>query len=368
MTIANHRQQPGHPERGKVVVVTRLPGALVGIAEVTVEHVVAQCAPAAAVHRHPAAVPADPLQPQVHRVPTRSRREQSVRRAAADPTDTRAAIVLVDEVTQIGAQHPVTHRLFVQQIEIALLIDIRQLRMPCPHLGTLLIETVLSPRVVESIGGHARRRPRRQILHVRRIAQAHGPVLPRLQPQTFNLPGHQHGATEGLRQQSPIVVTQHRNIRQQFANLHFRLRKTGLGRQPCPAKIVCRATIAVHRQQFGAAGHATAVELDPKHGNPFQAKTHRPRGVTGAEFQNKALRPFIHLAFACAVVTKITIEVVVAQHQIGLRTVKKPLILGHCLGTHRQRQQTCKHLHYYCSPIFGRSRSPQLRQPAQTDR
>ena len=250
MTIANHRQQPGHPERGKVVVVTRLPGALVGIAEVAVEHVVAQRAPATAVHRHPAAIPADPLQPQVQRVSARSRREQSVRCATADPTDTRAAIVLINEVPQIGAQHPVTHRLFVQQIEIALLINIRQLRMPRPHLGTLFIETVLSPRVVESVRGHTRRSPRREILHVRRIAQTHGPVLPCLQPQAFNLPGHQHGATEGLRQQSPIVVTQHRNIRQQFANLHFRLRKTRLGRQPCPAKVIGRATIAVHRQQF----------------------------------------------------------------------------------------------------------------------
>ena len=179
---------------------------------------------------------------------TGCRRKQSVCRAAADLADTRTAIVLVDKITEVGAQHPIAYRLFVQHVEIALLIDIRQLRMPHADLRTLLIEAIFRTGIIESVRGHPRRSPGREILHIRRVAQAYSPVLPSLQPQAFNLFGHQHGPAEGLGQQATIVIAQHRNIRQQLANFQLGCRKAGLGRQPRTTKIVGCAPITVHRQ------------------------------------------------------------------------------------------------------------------------
>ncbi|MNN91482.1 hypothetical protein D3C81_2096040 [compost metagenome] len=54
-------------------------------------------------------------------------RQQRIPGTALDVADTRLAIFLVDEVSQVGTQHPVAHRLLVQQVEVALLIDVFEL-------------------------------------------------------------------------------------------------------------------------------------------------------------------------------------------------------------------------------------------------
>ena len=292
-------------------------------------------------------------------------RKQAIGRVAADLTDAGTAIILVNEVTKIGPQHPVADRLLVQQIEIALLVDIFQLRMPQPHLGALLIETVLGTRVIEAVGGYPRRSPGRKILHIRRVAQADRSVLTRLQPQPFDLFGDQHGTAESLRQQAAIVVAQQRNIRQQLTELQLRSGKARFRRNPGTAEIVSGATVIVYRQQFRTAGQPAAVQLDPEHGYPLQTKAHRPRGVARVELENKTLRPLIHLAFSGARITEVTVEIVIAQQQVGARPFKETLLLRQCRGAKAQREQAGHHLHYYCSPIIGRSRSLQLIQPAR---
>ena len=292
-------------------------------------------------------------------------RKQAIGRVAADLADAGAAIVPVNEVAKIGPQHPVAHQLLVQQIEIALLVDIFQLRMPQPHLGALLIETVLGTRVIEAVGGDPRRSPGREVLHIRRVAQADGSVLTRLQPQPFDLFGNQHGTAQSLRQQATIVVAQHWNIRQQLAELQLSSGKTRLRRHPGTAEIVSGATVIMYRQQFRPAGQPAAVQLDPEHGYPLQTKAHRPRGVARVELENKTLRPLIHLAFSGARITEVTVEIVIAQQQVGARPFKETLLLRQRRGAKGQREQASHHLHYYCSPIIGRSRSPQLIQPAR---
>ena len=88
-------------------------------------------------------------------------------------TDARTTVVLIDEIAEVGAQHPAAHWLLVLQVEIALLIDVFKLRMPDSDQGALLVEAVLATGVVERIGGHPRRGPGREVLHVRGVTQAH---------------------------------------------------------------------------------------------------------------------------------------------------------------------------------------------------
>lgn len=109
----------------------------------------------------------------------------------------------------------------MQQVEVALLVDILQLRMPGANQRTLLVETVFCAGVVEAVRGNPGGGPGRKVLHIGRVAQADLAVLAGLQAQAFDFPRVEHGATEGLRQQAAIVVAQQRNIRQQLTHLQL---------------------------------------------------------------------------------------------------------------------------------------------------
>ena len=237
--------------------------------------------------------------------------------------------------------------------------------MPDTDLGTLLVEAIVCPRIVKTVRRHARCRPRRQLLHVRRITQADLAVLTGLYRQPFDLFGHQHGPAEGLREQATVVIAQHRHVRHQLTDFDFSGREAHFCRHPGTAEIVCGAPIAAHRQQLRTTGLAAAVELDAEHGNAVHPKPDNAWGKARTELEDKALRPLIDLAFGRARVTKVAVEVVIAQQQIRAGIFKKALILRHDRGAQGQRQQANGVLHYYCSPFFGRSRSPQLKKPAQ---
>lgn len=113
-------------------------------------------------------------------------RQQGVACTALDTADARLAIVPVDEVTEVGTQRPIPYSLTMQQVEVALLVDVLQLRMPDADQRTLLVETLLGTGVVETVRSHPWRSPGRKILHVRRVAQANLTVLASLQAQTFD--------------------------------------------------------------------------------------------------------------------------------------------------------------------------------------
>ncbi|MNR13857.1 hypothetical protein D3C85_1302880 [compost metagenome] len=113
MTVAGHQQQTGDAGGYEVVIIASLPGALVGVTEVAVEHVVAQGAPTTAIHGHPAGIAADLLQSQIQRMATQVGREQPVASSTLHVTNTGAAVIVIDEVAQIRAESPVTKLLFM---------------------------------------------------------------------------------------------------------------------------------------------------------------------------------------------------------------------------------------------------------------
>ncbi|MNE25803.1 hypothetical protein D3C80_1191450 [compost metagenome] len=61
MAVAGHQQQAGDAGGDEIVIIASLPGTLIGVTEVAVEHVVAQGAPTTAIHGHPAGIAADLL-------------------------------------------------------------------------------------------------------------------------------------------------------------------------------------------------------------------------------------------------------------------------------------------------------------------
>ncbi|MNZ60243.1 hypothetical protein D3C78_783080 [compost metagenome] len=299
-------------------------------------------------------------------------RQQGITGAALDVSDARLAVFLVDEVTEVGAQYPVAHWLFVQHVEVALLINIFKLRMPRTNQRALLVEAVLGTSVVEPVRRHPRCCPGRKVLHVGGVAQAHLSVLTGLQAQAFDFPRVEHAAAKRLRQQATIVITQQWNVRQQLTHLEFSGRNAHLGRQASAPEIVCRTPVVVHRQQFGAADVTAAVQLHAKHGNSIQAETDEARGITRAELEREALGPLFDLALGRTRVAKIPVEIVIAQQQVSLGILEKTAVC--CPGGQAQTQsqgrggdgsrQGARSVdHYYCSPLFMGAAAP--RQAAQ---
>lgn len=164
--------------------------------------------------------------------------------------DTRAAVILVDEIAQVRAEGPVTKLLFMQQVQIALLIDVFELRVPGANQRLLFVKTVFGARVVETVRHDGGSRPGREVLHVRGVTQAHGGVLTCLQAQARELSGHQRGALEGLWQQAPVIVAQQRNIRHELAEHQLGVGHTHFCRHPRAPVVVGGVTIVVHRQQL----------------------------------------------------------------------------------------------------------------------
>ncbi|MDT4855668.1 hypothetical protein FQZ97_900310 [compost metagenome] len=174
-------------------------------------------------------------------------REQGIAGAAVDFPGQGTAFVTVEEQSQVRAQGPARQPLPVHQVQIALPVDVVQLRMPGTGQGTFVIEAVLDTCVVEAIRTRRGCGPGRQLLHIRRVAQAHLSEMPGVQPQPLDLAGNQRRPPEGLRQEPAIVIAQHGDIGEHLAKLQFAGRNPQLQRRSGATIVPGRTTVVVHR-------------------------------------------------------------------------------------------------------------------------
>ncbi len=77
------------------------------------------------------------MQADIEGVAAVFRREQGERGFVVEVAGQRAAVFLADEVAEVGTQGPVTHGLAVAQVEILLLINVAEFRVPDADLRAL---------------------------------------------------------------------------------------------------------------------------------------------------------------------------------------------------------------------------------------
>ncbi|MCY1434293.1 hypothetical protein D9M71_503500 [compost metagenome] len=112
--IAVHQRQTRNPDGGEVVVIAHLPGVLLRVVEAGVEAVVGQAAAAGAVDAHPLAVAGEFLQANVERTAANLGGEQARVDLVVDFSGQFAAVIVVLEIAEVGAQGPVSDRLAMQ--------------------------------------------------------------------------------------------------------------------------------------------------------------------------------------------------------------------------------------------------------------
>ncbi len=202
----------------------------------------------------------------------------------------------------------------MQQLEIVLLVDVFQTGMPGAHLG-LGAKLVFAAGEVEAVGADA---GVEHIVHAAVVARAVLPHLPAIERQALDLLGGDHSALEGLRQRSAVVRAQDRQYHHPLADTHFGFGQLGLRRDGQAAEVIRRMPIAgcaMHRQQAGAVGTATAVELDRQQAQGIHAEPYRTGGVAGLEVEDETLRPLFRLAQRGVGVHEVAVDIEVAQVQ-----------------------------------------------------
>lgn len=78
-------------------------------------------------------------------------REQGERGLVVEVTGQRAAVLLADEVAEVGAQGPVAQGLAVGQVEVLLLVNVTEFRVPDTDLRALFIERIFTAAEVETV-------------------------------------------------------------------------------------------------------------------------------------------------------------------------------------------------------------------------
>ncbi|MNN44253.1 hypothetical protein D3C81_1585340 [compost metagenome] len=198
--VAVHQGQAGNAEGDEVVVVAHLPGLFPGVVIAGVVAVVGQGAAAGAVDPHPHVVAGEFLQADIEGVAAIFGREQGKRGLVVEVTGLGAAVFLADEVAQVGPQGPVADGLAVGQVEVLLLVDVAQFRVPDADLRALFIERVFTAAEVETVGGERGFSVHEHVFHARVIARAVFLELTAIQRQAADFGGRHLGALEGLRQ------------------------------------------------------------------------------------------------------------------------------------------------------------------------
>ncbi|MNZ87502.1 hypothetical protein D3C78_1063620 [compost metagenome] len=188
-------------------------------------------------------------------------REQGKRGLVVEVTGLGAAVFLADEVAQVGAQGPVADGLAVGQVEVLLLVDVAQFRVPDADLRALFIERVFTAAEVETVGGERRFSVHEHVFHARVVTRAVFLELTAIERQATDFGGGHLSALEGLRQRAAIVGTQDRQHRHPFTDLQFGFRDLAFERHAEPAEIVGGAAVVVDRQQLRAASALAAIEL-----------------------------------------------------------------------------------------------------------
>ncbi|MNM49960.1 hypothetical protein D3C81_609800 [compost metagenome] len=234
-----------------------------------------------------------------------------------------AAVFLAEEEAEVGAQHPVADRLAVLQLQVLLLVDVLQLGAPQADQGAIFIEAIFAADEVEAVGGSLGVGEQRHVFHARIIARAVLAELAAVEGQAGDFAGSDLRALEGLRQRAAVVGAQDRQHRHPFADLQLSLRNPRLARHRQAPVVIGRPPIVVARQQPGAVGAATAIELDRPQPQHIHAEPDRPFGETRTRIEDKALRPFLGLALRVAGVGEVAVDIEIAQAERGLGILDK---------------------------------------------
>ncbi len=267
--IARQEGQAGDADRGEVVVVTRLPGALVSVGEIVDLDEVDQVR-VAAVDVGIAGVTVHLLIGEADLVATQAVAHHAVPGLVVDLAGIGCAGVITDHQAQVGGQRRIlAQRLHSLQIEEVLTIDVVQLggvvgadqlfreviaragKGQVIGLGSAVETTVL---VVDL-----------QLLRVGRSTVDDLVQTPAGQGQTGHVLRHHQGAFEYLGEGSAVAGGNHRRFRDVAAVTQFGFRELRLGRQTEAAELVRRAAIVAHWQQIGVGAATAGIQFDAEH-------------------------------------------------------------------------------------------------------
>src|SRR5690554_1423683 len=248
--ITHRGHQPRHTQRSEVVVVAYLPGALVGPGKFVGRYLVTQRRDVVEYPRE-GIITEHRLIAEVEGMATMAGRQQAVERLVVDIAEQAVTVLCGIVETDIGAQHPVTHRLAVFEVVVTLVVDIFQLRVPHGNRGALVVEGVFGRGIVEAIGrgiaGQLRQMAElgAHLVVTGLVQQAARAELARLQGQAGDFPGDDTGALIGRRQQADITEGKHRQVRRLLADLQLGFGDLELQRRTQTTEGVRRLAIAV---------------------------------------------------------------------------------------------------------------------------
>ncbi|MNP13925.1 hypothetical protein D3C76_1062270 [compost metagenome] len=214
------------------------------------------------------------------------------------------------------------------QVEVLLLVDVGQFRVPDADLGAFFVEGVFTAAEVETVGGERAAAVHRHVFHARVVARAVGAELAAVEGQAADFGGGHLATAEGLRQGAAVVGAQDRQYRHPFTDLQFGLRHLALEGHAQATEVIGRTTVIVHRQQLRTGRATAAVELDRVHAQHVNAETDGALGEAGLGVEDETLGPFLGFALGGVVVDEVAIEVGVAQVQRGLGIIDEAFGVG----------------------------------------
>ncbi|MCY1430683.1 hypothetical protein D9M71_466340 [compost metagenome] len=262
-------------------------------------------------------------------------------RAEVAVVDVGAALVAAVEVAHLRLQpHAAAQRQAVDEVAVVLAVvvlqfgeevgggQVRQRRVG----GAGVVEAVAGDAAARAVGEHA------HVLVIRRIAQARAGEAAAGQGQLVDVLRHDLRALEGLRQQARVVAEGDRQQRRVGADGQHAVGGLQLEGRAEEGKLVGRlARPRIAPQRPGAAGAGAGIQLHPEQPQRIHADADGAVGVAGLETQHEALRPFLGLGHAGAVmarrirqagITVVAVHVEVAQFQAHVAVIDEVRLRG----------------------------------------
>src|SRR5690606_37757469 len=136
--------------------------------------------------------------------------------------------------------------------------------------------------------------------------------------QRLQVVGHQHAATEDLRQQATVVTPQHRQGRMQTTDPQLALPGARLGGQRQLAVFIRHVALGIMRQNTRAGTVRAGIQLDPEGTERIDTEADAAFGESRLQVEYEALAPLVPLGLGSTLIAEIPVVIKVAQLEARL--------------------------------------------------